>query len=64
MKGNCIYNLAAVLPIFKHSYNQMLDHSKMSHDIAEQHDVERLEQPTNNSNIQVLKGGKFVFDSC
>ena len=35
----------------------------MSHDVAEQCDVERLEQATDNSNIQVLKGGKFVSDS-
>ena len=35
----------------------------MSHDVAEQCDVERLEQATDNLNNQVLKGGKFVSDS-
>ena len=40
-----------------------LDQSEMSHDVVERHDVERLEQATDNSNIQVLKSGKFVSDS-
>ena len=32
--------------IFKCSYNRMLDHSGISQNVAEQHDVERLEQAT------------------
>ena len=35
----------------------------MSQNVAEWRYVERLEQATDNSNIQVLKGGKFVSDS-
>ena len=34
----------------------MLNHSGMSHEVAEWCDVERLEQATDNSNIQVVKG--------
>ena len=39
----------------------MLNHSRMSCNVAEQCDVERLKQATDNSNIQVLKGSKFVW---
>ena len=39
----------------------MLNHSRMSCNVAEQCDVERLEQATDNSNIQVLKGAS-LFD--
>ena len=39
----------------------MLNHSRMSCNVAEQCDVERLKQATDNSNIQVLKSGKFVL---
>ena len=41
----------------------MLNHSIISHDVAERHDVERLEQAIDNLHIQVLKSGKFASDS-
>ena len=61
MKGKLYLYFAVALPIFKRSYSWTLDQSGMSHDVAERHDVERLEQATDNSNIQVLKSGKFVL---
>ena len=48
---SCIYNFAAVLQSsFKRSYNRTLDHSGMSHNVAEQCNVEtRFKQATENS---------------
>ena len=49
--------------IFKCSYNRMVDHSGMSQDVVEQHDVERLEQATKIVKKLFLKGSKFASDS-
>ena len=49
---------------FKLSYNRTLNHSEMSHDVAESRDVERLEQATDNlSNSQetFVEGWQVCF---
>ena len=52
---SCTYNFAAVLKSVLHkcSYNRMLNHSGTLHNVAKRHDVEILEQATDNlSNSQ------------
>ena len=48
--GSFAYDFTAVsCSVFNCSCNRTLNHSEMSHNVAEQRDVERLEQSTDNS---------------
>ena len=46
LKLNCTYDFLQF--IYKHSNNRMLNHSGMSHNVAEHCHVEKLEQATDN----------------